>query len=170
MATEGLSSEKEDVVLRLLARVWGTLSPELLRALARLLRLPAVELLVIRQRQKVREVFLVQNPSDALRFASRWHVAGEIAQLSDNLVKDTLWRIARGIGCPDLAEDAELLGVVYSKHIYGGEMHCVFYVVVDTTAEEEALRRTEGKWFRVDQLPKPFMEHQRPFFDLLQYV
>jgi len=94
-----LTTKEENFAVQLLGKVAGKFSLAIFYALARILRLPAIELLIIRWNNGW-EVYLTQRPSNDPHFPNEWHVTGGLARLSDNSVLDTLNRVAREVGCP----------------------------------------------------------------------
>lgn len=154
---EGLTYLEELQLIKLLSKIGPKFSSEVFNAMASILRLPAFEIILLRKGPYGQEVLLQQRPENDVHFPYQFHSPGTIARLSDATQGDTLKRLARTeFGDENIAKQAVLAGINFSRHARGGEVHIIHYAFANKD------QKTKGTWFPVDQLPKPFMEHHRP--------
>ena len=157
-----LNCEEEQTLIGLLGKVTPqTMTAGVFNAVAKLFRLPAIELVCFRKGTDDQiEVLLSKRPDDDPLFPGQWHSAGTIARLTDATEMHSLDRLAKtelGILGLTMRTSPRLAGPCYSCHARGGEVHLIYVMWLDILEPIPA----HHQFFPVNNLPEPFMEHHR---------
>ncbi|MFA4872172.1 MAG: hypothetical protein WC610_03925 [Patescibacteria group bacterium] len=159
----GLIPEEEQLLINLLGKVTPkNMTAGVFNAVAKIFRLPAIELVCLRLGASARtEVLLSQRPADDPIFPGQWHTSGTIARLSDASPFDSLKRLAKKeLGITLDLSALSFTGICYSNHNRGGEIHIIYVYVFYGNAPDN------HQFFPIDNLPQPFMEHHHAIIKL----
>lgn len=141
----------------------GRLRLSVFHAVGSVLRMPAVEAVLLWQFEGRFEVLLSKRPDDDPHFAGQWHSVGGIALLGDSSAGNAAIRIVhREVGWmpdPETFVYEKKRGPYFSRHERGAEAHTVIAVPLPG---QGAFVAPEGyRFFPVDELPEPMMAHHR---------
>lgn len=138
----------------------GFLPYPVFEQIARLVALPIIEFIPLRQHNKGVEVLLIRRPDSDPLWPNELHTPGTVIRATDSVVEGEKWsafeRILREEMNDTLVGDPHYVGSIMHKSKRGTEQAQVYWLEVLGEA-------MAGKFYPIDNLPKQFMDSQRNF-------
>ncbi len=161
MYSKGLSEEEEHQFIALASKLDARMTAELYNAIALKFATIAVEAVTLRIKDKVVEVLLAKRSENDVHYAGQWHSPGSILRAEDapdeiDAIGDfgkAFKRIEVENGCR--FKSIQFIDWLFHRVVRGPVLAMVFTCEIDGEPEN-------GRFFPIDNLPEPFIEHHRP--------
>ncbi|MBU0613686.1 hypothetical protein KJ766_00155 [Patescibacteria group bacterium] len=113
------------------------------------------ELLVFKETDLGKEIFLIKRPENDPHWPNEWHFPGTIQRYWDDFENISM-RLAKELGLQSLPSKPTLLSARIDENIRGRHTHLFYLLIVDSDIEY-----TTGTFFPLGELPGDMILYQR---------
>lgn len=133
----------------------GFLPLEIFNQVARLVRLPMVDLIPVKVENNTLQIGLVKRSSNDLWWPNMWHLPGTVLRSTDT-IESAIERLKTEELLLESSDEPTFQGFSVQNSKRGAEI-VLIYSVVNCVFDQQS----QMKWFAVDNLPKSFVESEK---------